>query len=66
MSGRKRARQFGVKNQNAKLNDDQIRAIRRLRKAGESREVLAKLFNVSPFTVAQIYNRHAWKHVKDE
>ena len=51
----------GVSNGNAKLTDDDVRAIRTTK--GTCRE-LASTFGISPMTVSLIKRRLAWAHVE--
>ncbi len=56
----------GMKNAQAKLDDDSVREIRRRYRSGESLSRLAKEFRVSKNTVAGVVNGKTWRHVADE
>lgn len=53
----------GVRNHNAKLSDDDVRAIRQRAAAGESKRHLATAFPVTRAMIKNIVLRRAWKHV---
>lgn len=53
----------GEMNHKAKLTEDAVRAIRRLRAHGHSPYDIAFLFNVSYSCVKEIVSRHHWSHV---
>ena len=48
---------------NAKLNEDSIREIRKLREAGETGVALSRRFGVAPPIITLICKRKSWKHV---
>jgi hypothetical protein len=54
---------IGERNGHAKLTSAQASEIRRRRRAGERRDVLAAEFNVSGATVTRIANGEGWRHV---
>jgi hypothetical protein len=54
----------GVKHHKAKLNDDQIRKIRKLREQGYTGTALAKMFNVNNTLIYFICKRINWKHIE--
>lgn len=47
----------------AKLNEDDVREIRKRHKEGETQKKLAKEYNISPATVWSVVTRYTWKHV---
>lgn len=47
----------------AKLTEDKVREIRRLRALGEPVVALGKKFGIRHTTISQIANRRSWKHV---
>ncbi|WP_415915280.1 HNH endonuclease [Qipengyuania flava] len=51
----------GVKNGNAKLDEDRVRQIRS--RHTESRKALAEEFGVTPALISAIILRRAWQHV---
>ena len=53
----------GTDHHRAKLTEDQVREIRRLRSAGEEIKPLAKRFGVTHPLISAIANRRIWKHV---
>lgn len=53
----------GTSNPKAKLEDDDVRHIRRLRSAGHRLQAIADLFKVSASVVSEIVKRKAWSHV---
>jgi predicted DNA-binding protein (UPF0251 family) len=54
----------GADHPQAKLTDDDVRAIRVLRAQGAKRADLSKQFGVSERTVAAVVNRSRWGHVE--
>jgi hypothetical protein len=54
----------GAAHGNAKLTDDDIREIRRLRDAGVSGPIVARQFGLNRSTVNDIARRATWKHVE--
>jgi hypothetical protein len=48
---------------NAKLTEEDVRAIRRRVAAGETRLAVSRSFSVTNATVCGIVNRRSWKHV---
>lgn len=53
----------GVRNQQAKLKDETVRAIRALYSRGLSHRELARRFGVSKPVVTKVLLRQTWKHV---
>lgn len=53
----------GIHNGRSLLTDDDVRSIRAMRKAGEGKAAIAKLFHVSPHTVDGIVRGRKWKHI---
>ncbi len=47
----------------AKLDDDQVRAIREVSARGTSQRQIARAFGIGVATVCNIVNRKAWSHV---
>lgn len=60
---RKRRHQYGERHHGSKLTTEDVKAIRRLRAAGESPYALAERFGVSYYTVHRIASRRGWTHV---
>lgn len=57
----------GASNNSAKLDEDAVRAIRRLyREGGHTCAALAQQFGVSDVAVGFIVKRRTWKHVSDD
>jgi hypothetical protein len=56
----------GSRHFNAKLTEDDVRAMRRLKREGWSLLKLARRFSIAKTTVAQIVRGQFWKHVGDE
>lgn len=55
----------GEANPRARLTDDEVRAIRRRRNAGERSAGLAAEFGITPRMVNLIARRERWSHVAD-
>jgi len=55
--------QIGQDHHNAKVNEDQVREIRRRRASGELLSSIAPDFGVTPTLISYIANRKTWKHV---
>jgi hypothetical protein len=55
----------GIRQENAKLDDDKVRDILRRLKAGEGQRSLAREFNISRSVLGQIASRKAWRHVEE-
>jgi hypothetical protein len=55
----------GMQHPSAKLTDDDVRGIRRERRAGVPGVVVAARYNVSPQVVSAIHKGKAWTHVPD-
>ncbi len=53
----------GTKNPNHKLNNSDIRAIRRMHKNGESQSSIGALHGVSQATISRILHRQGWTHL---
>ncbi len=53
----------GIENIRAKLNDADIREIRRLANDGRSQRSLARQFGVYPRTISSILRGISWRHV---
>lgn len=60
--GRKKV-SFGKTHYNVKLNEDDVREIRKLIKGGFSQSQLAKKFNVSPSCIQSIHEYKTWKNL---
>ena len=56
----------GSNNAMAKLNESQVREMRRLHRNKVPYHELAMRYRVNQWTVWQIVTRKAWKHVEDE
>jgi len=54
----------GVTNGRSKLSEDDVRAIRRLAKAGESRLLLSERFGVTQSGIYGVVMRINWKHIE--
>jgi hypothetical protein len=54
---------IGVKNGRAKLNDEKVREIRKLRAQGWSQRAIGQLFGVAVATVNDTLCGRNWKHV---
>lgn len=55
----------GVKNHNAKLNDDKVRIARQLYRNGHQQTAIARLFGVDKTTIHDVVHNRIWAHVKD-
>jgi hypothetical protein len=53
----------GVRQENAKLDDDKVREIRRLLASGFTQSSLSSTFGVSGSVISEINTGKAWKHV---
>ena len=53
----------GEKHFNAKLTEDSVRRIRKLRGDGVSFAELSAMFGVADDAVRRVVNRRTWKHV---
>lgn len=53
----------GTQNPNAKVTDDQIHEIRRLRQAGITCKTVAGMFGISPAQVSRIATGKRWAHL---
>ncbi len=62
--GRDRKRR-GEKVNTAKLNEEQVREIRRLRTQGLTQQAIADMFGLAQTAVGKIVLRRNWKHVSD-
>ena len=62
--GRTRGTQRGSQHGRAKLQEGDIRAIRRLSAEGQSGRELARAYAISPSTVCRILKRRIWTHVE--
>jgi transposase len=49
---------------NAKLNDNKIKKIKKLHLEGVSNKEIAKIFNISQPNVSLIINHKRWRHIK--
>lgn len=58
-----RRKQKGEGNNAAKLTDELVKKIRRLRAEGLRPTVLAERFNVDRGVIWRVVNRRAWSHV---
>lgn len=54
----------GERHSHAKLTDDEVREIRRLRQDGWLQRDVAKRFGVAPSQISMITHGKTWKHVK--
>lgn len=54
---------FGERRPLAKLTEDQVCAIRKLKAEGKNSFEIAPAFGIAPGTVRNVANRHSWKHV---
>jgi HNH endonuclease/NUMOD4 motif-containing protein len=57
--------QRGTQFKSAKLDDDKVREVRRLRSAGVSRRLIAEQFGVGETTIRMVDEGKTWTHVKD-
>lgn len=48
----------------AKLNEDAVRLIRKMRSEGVKVAVMARHFGVSVMTLQRVFNGRSWAHVK--
>lgn len=55
--------QKGVSNNNAKLNPESVREIRKMRADGHTYQSIAERFNVSSAVAYAVSNHKTWKHV---
>ena len=53
----------GERHGKARLNEDDVRAIRRRYAEGETQVSLAQTYGIQSASVSQIIRRHRWKHV---
>lgn len=60
------SRRAGASRRQRKLNDDDVRAIRRRRASGERLALIAADFAVSQALVSNISLGKAWAHVRDD
>ena len=56
----------GSEVKNAKLNERDVRVIRKNHAIGATNGWLAKYYEVSPSTICDITKRRHWKHVADD
>lgn len=54
----------GIAHPNAKLNDDSVREIRRLREAGLTTRELGPRFGVTQAAISAVCTRQSWAHIK--
>lgn len=54
----------GQRNGNAKLTEDDVRAIRRRCEAGEKQADIAADYGITAGLVSQIHTRYSWRHVE--
>jgi hypothetical protein len=54
----------GTRHPGAKLNEDDVRAIRRMRADGMTLEGIGGLFGVSYRTIWQVVARRTWRHIQ--
>jgi len=64
--GNKKLALLGQKNRNAKLNDENVKEIRKLRKSGMTHKNISKIFGVSSVSITQILLGRTWSHVRDD
>jgi DNA-directed RNA polymerase specialized sigma subunit len=62
----KEHRQGGIANDNAKLSEDDVMAIRVLRKKGVGQTGIGRMFGVSQAQISKIENGKAWQSLRDE
>lgn len=62
--GKRRGARRGALHGRAKLQESDVRAIRRLSSAGRSGRSLSRDFAVSPSTICRILNRKIWTHIE--
>jgi len=55
----------GVNNPKAKMTEEKVREIRRMRKVGASLKELSEAFDISTAQASAIANYKFWKHVRD-
>lgn len=55
---------LGSKSQFAKLNEEQVYAIKNEILQGKTYKALSKYYNVSPGTISAIANNHSWAHIE--
>jgi hypothetical protein len=63
--GRARGAPQGSQHGRSKLNEDQVRAIRRLGGEGVTGRELARRYGVSPATISRILQGRTWTHILD-
>ena len=54
---------YGEESSNAKLNNEKVKIIRSLAKAGLSSRKIARMFEVSKSTILKIINKKLWGHL---
>ena len=64
--GQKFAGATGTRNRNAKLNEAQVREIRKALKENANRRELASKYGVSLDAIKSIHYRLTWRHVKED
>jgi transposase len=65
--GKSSGHPLGERNANARLSEQDVRAVRSLFATGKySRVALAKMFKVSAVTISNVITRYSWAHVPDE
>lgn len=55
----------GARHNQAKLTDDDVREIRRLRAAGVKLAAIGRRFGIGTSNVSDIANRKTWRHLPD-
>ena len=55
---------IGERQGHAKLTDNKVKEIRKLRDEGMAFSQIQKIFSVSNATIRSAYSRHTWSHVK--
>ncbi len=60
----KRRTAFGARHGNAKLDDEKVRAIRRMHDEGMTHVSIAAMFSIVPCLVGHILHGRVWNHVK--
>ena len=53
----------GEEKYNAKLTDDKVREIRKMRQSGKGCRELGRIFKVDHTIISEVANRKIWKHV---
>jgi hypothetical protein len=62
-SARKGRQQRGSRHWQAKLTEDDVRAIRALRAEGTKPRTLSEMFSIDTSQISRICSRHIWRHI---